>query len=98
GSVRSSFGELPTPAGNHPAGSKQKMCLPPAMRGNVFGFSSEYGSSSRGVPCEQVVNGEVVYDNLQVVDDPTCGHDPAIADPGFESTANTVLGAFAFAS
>ena len=61
------------------------------MRGGAFSFSSSFTVDGT---CAQVVNAESVYDNLKFVNDPTCGTDPAITDPGFESTGNSLFGAF----
>lgn len=60
----------------------QKVCVPAALRGAVFDFHA--GMSLSGT-CADVVNAESVVDSVQLLDEPSCGTDPAITDPGFEA-------------
>lgn len=70
------------------APGRQTACLPPSMRGNLAEFSSTFASNGTGT-------ATAVYDNLEVVNEPSCGTDPGIANPGFEAVATSLLGAYA---
>src|SRR5262249_23851123 len=61
----------------------QKVCIPAALRGAVFDFHA--GMSLSGT-CADVVNAESIIDSVQLLEEPSCGTDPAITDPGFEAT------------
>jgi hypothetical protein len=60
----------------------QKVCVPASMRGGVVQFQSRVSISGT---CAEIVNAESTLDNLKVINDASCGTDPAISDPGFES-------------
>ena len=72
---------LPTFGGSN-VGTTQQMCIPAFMRGAVYDFS---GSIDGSGTCADVVNFETIFDNVKIIDDPSCGTDAAITDPGFES-------------
>ena len=76
------------------AGSTTRFCLPPAVRGSVQWFDTHSDSFPAGT-CflPPSAPGDVFIDNLKVVDDPACGTNPAIADPGFEAVGHPLLGA-----
>jgi hypothetical protein len=61
-----------------------KMCVPAFMRGGVFTLSARlYGlGPCMGAP----LNFESTFDNLEVVNDPSCGTDEMTTDLGFESS------------
>jgi hypothetical protein len=86
--VSSSIGGLALPqiAGSG-TGQTLKMCVPAFMRGGSFQlFAGIDGSGT----CADVVNFESVWDNLKIINDPTCGTDTTITDPGFESTLQLI--------
>jgi hypothetical protein len=60
----------------------QKVCVPAALRGAVFDFRA--GMSLSGT-CADIVNAESIIDSVQLLDEPSCGTDSAITDPGFEA-------------
>lgn len=68
-----------------------KFCVPAPKRGGVFNFNA--GMSLDGT-CADVINAESIVDNVRVIEEPGCGTDPAISDPGFEAGL-TLLGASA---
>ncbi len=61
-------------------GTTTRWCLSDAMRGRVVTLRA-LTPSVNGVSCQTVVDHQVVFDNVRVVDDPAC----AAADTGFES-------------
>ncbi|MBX3161367.1 MAG: hypothetical protein KF773_35725 [Deltaproteobacteria bacterium] len=63
-------------------GQTFKMCVPAFMRGSTLQLRANIES---GGLCADVVNFESVFDNLKIVNEPTCGTDSTISDPGFES-------------
>ena len=86
-----SFGGISIPPPGSATGVTTKYCMPASMRGGSFTFASSFAVDGL---CADVINAEAVYDSLKFVNDPTCGSDPAITDPGFESTGNALFGAF----
>lgn len=82
---------LPLLAGNG-SGTTHRACLPAFMRGAVAGLRALVSSGSGA--CADVVNSESVFDNVQVVNEPSCGTDVNLTDPGFESPFE-LLGAVA---
>lgn len=74
------------------AGAKETTCLAPSMRGTFVTFAGNFAPN--GSYCDQIVNAEAVFDNFEIVDEPSCGTDPAIADPGFEAVGTATLGAY----
>lgn len=72
---------LPSLSGNG-AGVTHKLCLPAFLRGAVANLNASIGV---GGTCGQPANIESVFDNVKIVNEPSCGTDPAITDPGFES-------------
>lgn len=60
----------------------RRLCLPATLRGQALRLTATLDIS--GV-CADVVDIESVFDNIELVDDPSCGTDPGLADPGFES-------------
>jgi hypothetical protein len=87
-----SLGGVPLPA---ISGSGQpatiRMCAPAFMRGGVFSVSARIESSGT---CADTPNFESTFDNLKLINDPSCGTDETITDPGFESSL-TLIGATA---
>jgi len=77
---------LPTLGGTN-VGTTHKMCIPAFMRGGAFDFS---GSIDGSGACADIVNFELILDNVKIVTDATCGTDPSITDPGFESPLELV--------
>lgn len=71
----------------------QRVCVPAFMRGGVFTFSARLDVSGA---CADTPNPESIVDSLEIVNEPSCGTDPFIADPGFESTLD-LLGTQAIA-
>ncbi len=61
----------------------RKVCIPASMRGGVFPFEAALNLSGA---CADLVNAVSIIDSLKVINEPGCGTDPAIADPGFESS------------
>ena len=86
-------GRMMNPRAVSTAGAKELTCLAPSTRGTFISFTGNFSAGGR--LCDQVVNGEAVFDNFEIVDEPSCGTDPAIVDPGFESVTTTTLGAYA---
>ena len=61
----------------------QRVCLPAFTRGGMLAF--EAGMNIDGV-CAEQANGESIIDSLKVFNDPSCGTNTSITDPGFESS------------
>jgi hypothetical protein len=59
-------------------------CMPAPARGTTMLFRIS-ASSGTGGPCTDIVNAESIIDSVTIANDPSCGADPWIADPGFES-------------
>ena len=57
-------------------------CLPAPARGHALDLLADMWP---GGDCAVAIGWDVVFDDLALVDDPGCGTDPSIADPGFES-------------
>ncbi|MEJ7597482.1 MAG: hypothetical protein WKG01_06190 [Kofleriaceae bacterium] len=76
-----------------------RVCLPKTLRGAATELSIQlFAQNPNGSACTDVVAHDAVFDQLAVIDDPTCGTN-AIADGGFESPAETFgLAPFATAS
>jgi hypothetical protein len=58
-------------------------CLPAPLRGELATLTT---SVAAGGTCGNPAGLEAVVDDVALIDDPGCGTDPGIADPGFEST------------
>jgi hypothetical protein len=67
-----------------------KMCLPPAMRGQVMNMGFFIDSSGA---CADVVNHQVFADNIRVVDDPACDAREGFTNGGLEHPGQ-VMGSF----
>jgi len=65
----------------------RKVCMPAFMRGGVFSFRAAMNLSGT---CADQVNAESIIDSLKVINEPSCGTDPAITDPGFESSLELI--------
>ncbi len=65
-----------------------RYCIPAPLRGSVVTFDVLLGG---GNACTGVVN-QAVIDDVAVANDPACGIDPYVADPGFESGLGSVPG------
>lgn len=65
------------------ADQPQKLCVPATMRGATVEFRALLNISGT---CANIVDATSIIDNVSVVDDPSCGTDAMITDPGFEST------------
>ena len=86
-----SLGGVTLPAINASTADQQrKLCVPATMRGDTIDFVAALNLFGA---CAEIVNASSVTDNVKIVNDPTCGTDPAISDPGFESP-NSLIGAF----
>lgn len=87
-----SLGGVPLPA---ISGSGQpatiKVCAPAFMRGGAYGLAANIEDSGA---CADAPNFESVFDNFKLVNEPSCGTDTTITDPGFESSL-LLLGATA---
>jgi hypothetical protein len=64
-------------------GVTHRLCIPPFMRGAVFHLEASM-STGAGL-CSDVVGLETVFDSVKIVNEPSCGTDETITDPGFES-------------
>ncbi|MBS1119975.1 MAG: hypothetical protein H6Q90_2203 [Deltaproteobacteria bacterium] len=84
------IGGVPLPA---ISGSGQpttiRMCAPAFMRGGAFTLTANI--DSQGL-CSDAPNFESAFDNFKVINDPSCGTDANLTDPGFESPL-TLIGA-----
>ncbi|HEU0034918.1 MAG TPA: hypothetical protein VFQ53_30040 [Kofleriaceae bacterium] len=89
-SVNWSIGGVPLP---NISGSGQptttKFCVPAFMRGGAFPLRANIDQSGA---CMDTPNFAAVFDNFRLVNEPSCGTDATITDPGFES-ALTLIGA-----
>jgi hypothetical protein len=72
---------LPTSGNGQP--TVDHYCLPAPLRGLVLQLEADI--SVPGGVCTDVVNTEAVVDDVTVANDPACGTDPQVTDPGFES-------------
>lgn len=61
----------------------QKVCVPAPLRGAVWDYVGTLDAQT--LACSEVVNASAIFDSVKLVNEPGCGTDPAIADPGFES-------------
>jgi hypothetical protein len=61
-----------------------RYCLPAPLRGLVLPFQAVLYVGGSGT-CTDVVNSQAIIDNVSVANDPMCGTDPYVTDPGFES-------------
>lgn len=73
---------LPTLGGTG-SGVTHRLCIPAFMRGAVFNLEASMNAGSG--TCTDVVNLETVFDNVKIINDPSCGTDATITDAGFES-------------
>jgi hypothetical protein len=78
---------LPTLGGTG-SGVTHRLCLPAFMRGAVVSLVASINTGSG--TCTDAVNLETVFDNVKIINEPTCGTDPTITDPGFESPLDLV--------
>lgn len=78
---------LPTLGGTG-SGVTHRFCLPAFMRGAVATLNASMNTGSG--TCTDLVNLETVFDNVKIINEPTCGTDPTITDPGFESPLELV--------
>jgi len=65
----------------------RKVCMPAFMRGGVFTFQAAMNLDGT---CADQVNAESIIDSLKIINEPSCGTDPAITDPGFESSLELI--------
>ncbi|HEX3762948.1 MAG TPA: hypothetical protein VHW23_29835 [Kofleriaceae bacterium] len=79
--------ELPLSGG---AQRTDRYCVPSTMRGEVFPLTALLEGVSGD--CTDLTSAQEVLDNVAIENDPACGIDPGIADPGFEATSK-LLGA-----
>lgn len=86
-SVNLSGLSLPTLSGTG-AGNTHKLCIPAFMRGAMVNLNASVNTGSG--TCTDAVNLETVFDNVKIINDPTCGTDTTITDPGFESPLDLV--------
>lgn len=73
---------LPTLGGSG-GGITHKLCIPAFMRGAVANLVASINTGSGA--CTDAVNLETVFDNLKIINEPSCGTDATITDAGFES-------------
>jgi hypothetical protein len=78
---------LPTLGGTG-SGVTHRQCLPAFMRGAVVNLNASLNTGSG--TCTDPVNLESVFDNVKIVNEPSCGTDATITDPGFESPLELV--------
>lgn len=82
-----------TPFDTVPAGTTSrtlKVCLPPAMRGQVMSLA--FALSGGSGLCADVLNHQLFADNVRVIDDPTCDARDGLTNGGLEQ-GGAVLGA-----
>jgi hypothetical protein len=84
-----SLGGVTLPAlGGTGGGVTHRLCIPPYMRGAVFNLQASMNTGSGS--CADVVGLETVFDSVKIVNEPSCGTDATMADPGFESPLGLV--------
>jgi hypothetical protein len=84
-----SLGGVSLPSlGGTGSGVTHRLCIPPFMRGAVFNLQASMNSGSG--TCTDVVGLETVFDSVKIINEPTCGTDATITDPGFESPLGLV--------
>ncbi|HEY5922314.1 MAG TPA: hypothetical protein VIV11_11615 [Kofleriaceae bacterium] len=93
----SSFGvmidTLPLDLSSSTQPTTERYCLPAYMAGGVYKLRAWLYPGTAGV-CTDAVNVTASVDAVRVQNDPACGTNEAIADPGFESSYS-LLGAAA---
>lgn len=83
-----SLGQVSLPAINASGTAiTRRVCMPAFMRGGVFRFHA--GMDISGA-CAEQVDAESIIDSLKVINEPSCGNDPNITDPGFESSVELI--------
>lgn len=70
-----------------------RYCLPPWMRGGVHWIEAELTVLSGA--CADPVPRELVLDDLRIVNEPACGANAGVLDPGFESAPMPLMGSTA---
>jgi hypothetical protein len=65
----------------------QRSCVPAFMRGGVYLFQARM---DMGGTCADMPNAEGIVDSLKIINDPSCGTDQSITDPGFESPLSLI--------
>ena len=62
-----------------------KSCVPAPLRGIAWPLSIDYEAGLNTGNCGTAFGGAVTVDSFALGNDPDCGTDPLIADPGFDS-------------
>ena len=80
------LGALSVPlSGSGSQPTTERYCVPAYFRGTVTNVNVKFDPTYNGETCDVPMPVDVIVDDLELVNDPQCGTDPYVADPGFES-------------
>jgi hypothetical protein len=71
-------------------GAMVTACIPASHRGTVILFQARMDNLDSGGTCDDYVGFDAVVDEVRIVDEPGCGTDPVVTNPGFEATTALV--------
>lgn len=85
GSINLTLDQTSFPTSGNGQPTVDHYCLPAPLRGLVLQLEADVAVP--GGLCTDVLNTQAVVDDVKVANDPACGTDPQVTDPGFESGA-----------